>query len=270
MSDVGRAEVELVARGYRLVAGTARSRGRIGSRRGLGPGSSLEFHDFRDYAPGDDLRHVDWRGFARTDQLRVRLHEAEVAPVVEVLVDTSPSMAFTDGKQRTLRQLVEALLLWARSDGCEGRAFALGGGHLEPEFRCDGPHEPQPPRLPLRPGSVRVLVADALWSVDAGAMLRRVSATASRLIVLQLLDPREREPAAEGSVTLVDCESGARASLRLDAAALRVYTERLRRLCDGLRDQVVRLGGLYAAVTAGSLADVCRRDLLPAGVVEPR
>ena len=75
-------EVAAVARAYRLAIAGPRFRGSLGQHRGAGPGSSLEFHDFRDYAPGDDLRHIDWSGYARTDQLRVRLHEAEVAPIV--------------------------------------------------------------------------------------------------------------------------------------------------------------------------------------------
>ena len=52
-------EVAAVSASYRLALSSARFRGRIGSRRGSGPGSSLEFQDFREYAPGDDLRHVD-------------------------------------------------------------------------------------------------------------------------------------------------------------------------------------------------------------------
>ena len=50
------AEVAAAAARYRLRLGTVRYRGRTGSRRGLGVGSSLEFLDFRDYVPGDDLR----------------------------------------------------------------------------------------------------------------------------------------------------------------------------------------------------------------------
>ena len=49
---------------------------------GRGPGSSLEFLDFRDYVPGDDLRHVDWRAYARTDSLKVRLFREEVSPLL--------------------------------------------------------------------------------------------------------------------------------------------------------------------------------------------
>ncbi|MFN3244497.1 MAG: DUF58 domain-containing protein [Planctomycetota bacterium] len=263
-------QVAAVATAYRLSLAGTRHRGRIGQRRGSGPGSSLEFHDFRDYAPGDDLRHVDWSGYARTDQLRVRLHEAEVAPIVEVLLDTSRSMASTDGKLQTLRGLGRALAAWSRAEGSRARVLALGGGEVElSQLVCDGDEQPRAPRAPLRPGSVRVLVTDGLWPHDPAPLLRAVAANASRWLCLQLLDPEERSPSEGPAHTFVDCETGARATLHLDAAALRVYHQRLARLCAGLREQVVRLGGDFASATADELGVVCRRDLLPARVVEP-
>ncbi|MFK7740249.1 MAG: DUF58 domain-containing protein [Planctomycetota bacterium] len=274
--QVDAAEIADVVRSYRLVAAGTRASGRLGAQRGRGPGSSLEFHDFRDYAPGDDLRHVDWTSYARTDQLRVRLHEAEVAPLVEVLLDTSASMAIRASKRSASLALVRALLALARGAGSRGRALALHGGELTTselagdELRFDGPAgPPQPPQLALRPGSVRMLVSDALWPSDAGALLRRLAGGASRLVVLQLLDPSELRPEVGGAVTLVDCESGERRDLRLDEAALREYEQRLQRHCSALCEHVVRLGGSFASVGVDRLAVMCRRDLLPARIVEP-
>jgi len=269
-------EVAAVAVAYRLALAGARFRGRIGQRRGAGPGSSLEFHDFRDYAPGDDLRHIDWSGYARTDQLRVRLHEAEVAPMVEIVVDTSPSMASTPLKLRTLRGLVLALHAWTRGEGSAARVVALGGGLLDHvvfasggSFACAGAHAPELPRVPLRAGSVRVLVSDGLWATDASGLLHRIAAGASRVAFLQLLDPWERQPSADGARTLVDCETGARQTLQLDHDSLRIYQERLIRLCASLHATVVRLGGDFVPLTAADLPTLCQRDLVRARIVEP-
>lgn len=269
-------EVAAVAASYRLAMSSARFRGRIGSRRGSGPGSSMEFHEFRDYAPGDDLRHVDWSGYARSDQLRVRLHEAEVSPIIELLVDTSASMAITEAKLATLRGLTLALHAWSRGEGSVARIMALGGGELDPEsfavggaFVCDGSHYPEMPRMPLRAGSVRILLTDALWQTDPRALLGRIAAGASRFACLQILDPWERSPSEDSGITLVDCESGERQALRLDQHALRIYGERLQRLCTSLHETVVRLGGEHVPVTAGDLPTVCQRDLVPSRIVEP-
>ena len=269
-------EVAAVSASYRLALSGARFRGRIGSRRGMGPGSSLEFHDFRDYAPGDDLRHVDWGGYARTDQLRVRLHEAEVSPIIELLVDTSASMAITWAKQRTLRGVALALHAWSRGEGSVARIVALGGGELDPasfaaggSLQFHGDDSPQMPRVPLRAGSVRVLLTDALWASDPSGLLGRIAAGSSRFACLQLLDPWERAPTEDGGVTLVDCESGAKTALRLDQHALHIYGERLQRLCSSLHETTVRLGGEHVPMTAGDLPTVCQRDLVPARIVEP-
>jgi len=265
------AEVAAAAARYRLRLGTVRYRGRSGSRRGLGVGSSLEFLDFRDYVPGDDLRHVDWRGYARTNELRIRLHQEEVAPHVDVLLDTSASMASTPAKERAVRALVVALQRWSSREGARARVLALGGDVAAVEslaFTGDAA-VPAPPFVPLRPNGVRVLVADGLWNGDPAPLLRRVMAGSSQFAFVQVLDPAEIDPPAVGAVTLVDVETGERLEAQLDAGAIAAYRERLQRLCDGLRAAVVADGALHVRVTADALPTMCARDLLPAGLVEP-
>jgi len=268
-------ELAEVVRGYRLALMGNKYRGLSGQRRGVGVGSSLEFHDFRDYAPGDDVRHVDWRSYARSDQLRVRLHEAEVAPIVEVLVDTSASMASTEAKLRAVRGLVLSLQAWSLGAGSSVRILALGGSAMDAEifaddsFACAGAVEPQLPVDPMRAGGVRVLLTDALWAEDPMPLLSRCSAGASRFVCLQLLDPWERRPTPGESMTLVDCETNTRRTLRLDGRTVRAYCERLDRLCAGLQEGVVRLGGLHVPITADRLATICRRDLAPRHIVVP-
>ena len=265
------AEVAGIAGRYRLALGAQRFRGRMGGRRGHGVGSSMEFFDFRDYALGDDLRYIDWRSYARTEQLRIRLHQEEVAPYVDVLVDTSASLSATPGKERAARLLAAACLQWAKREGAMARLSALGGSELLAEqLVFDGPAgAPLPPVAPLRPGGVRILLTDGLWPEDPAPGLLRLMTGAARFFCLQLLDPWELEPAAEGALTLVDCETGQRAEVQLDARAVAAYRGRLQRLLDELRLLVIGHGGDHAVVRADSLASMCARDLLPAGVLEP-
>jgi hypothetical protein len=116
---------------------------------------------------------------------------------------------------------------------------------------------------------VRVLLTDALWTAAPGPLLQRVAAGASVWFCLQLLDAWELAPAADGALTLVDVETGARVEVQLDAAARADYLARLQRLCTGLADQVLALGGRCVRVRAADLATMCRDDLLPGGAVEP-
>ena len=65
----------------RLVLSRRALRGVAGARVGTAAGSSLEFHDYRDYHPGDDVRLIDWNVFARTDRETIRRYREEVSPV---------------------------------------------------------------------------------------------------------------------------------------------------------------------------------------------
>jgi hypothetical protein len=260
----------VVAR-YRLRLSPHRMRGRIGDRRGSGVGSSMEFHDYRDYAPGDDLRHLDWRGYARTEKLRVRLHQEEVAPFVDVLLDGSASMAVTAGKEQAVRMLVGALVRWGQTAGCTPRTVAFGGGAIDPAGFAftEIAAGPALPSVPLRPRAVRICVTDGLWQDGGSAFLRRVAAGAAELAVVQILDPWEVDPEPCGALAVVDAETGERREVQFDAVAVRNYQERLRRLGDDLRREVLGLGGRFASVVAADLATMCNRDLVPAEVIEP-
>ena len=132
-----------------------------------------------------------------------------------------------------------------------------------------GPAEPQLPQLPLRPGGVRVLLTDGLWRTDPTPLLHGLCAGAGRIFCLQLLDPWELDPVAEGAVTLVDCENGERREVQLDPRTIANYRGRVQRLVDGMRTTVIAQGGTFALVSADALAAMCARDLLPAAVVEP-
>ncbi len=81
----------LFAEGY--LSGRHRSRHR---------GSSIEFHDYRQYVPGDDLAMVDWRVYARTDRHFLRTFEQETNMECHLLLDSSASMGFRHGEQSKL------------------------------------------------------------------------------------------------------------------------------------------------------------------------
>src|SRR5262245_46809468 len=66
--------------------------GQVGGTLSQRAGPSPEFRDHRAYEPGDDLRHIDWSAYARTDQLTIKLFREEVAPILDVVIDSSRSM----------------------------------------------------------------------------------------------------------------------------------------------------------------------------------
>ncbi len=57
-------------------------------------GFSVEFADYREYTAGDDPRHLDYKMLARTDRLYIKQYEEETNMRVQILLDTSGSMAY--------------------------------------------------------------------------------------------------------------------------------------------------------------------------------
>ncbi len=270
-SSTAAAAVATIVARHRLAWHRRRHRGRIGGQRGFGSGSSQEFHDFRDYAAGDDLRHVDWRGFARTEQLRVRLYEAEVAPYCDVVVDPSASMAVTPEKLAAAHALAAAFVGMARAEQAQVGLQALGRGpRTLADLAFDAPQTtPERAMAPLRAGGVRILLTDGLWTTGPGSVVASLAAGAAHFLCVQLLDPWELAPTVGDVLQLVDCETGERQERRLDAATVAAYGSNLHRLVAELRGAVAAVGGTFASVTAGPIAEMFARDLLPPGVVEP-
>lgn len=287
-----RAELERACLRYRLGAPARPLSGRSGDRIGRGTGASLEFMDFRDYVPGDDLRHVDWRSYARTEQYKVRLFREEVSPAAEIVADLSASMAVTSGKERALRDLVEAFALWIVRGGGQPRRHAAGGGRFDDAesapiaASADSPAAASAfasaaaaapaagplsllPSEPLRPRSVRVLISDFLVEHDCAPDLRRLASGAAELVVVQLLDPWELEPQLEGATTLVDCEGRGRLDVDAGARTISAYRERLGRLCAGVEGAARGAGAAYVRVTAAAPERMFADALLPQGIVEP-
>lgn len=71
-----------------------------GRHRSRQRGSSIEFHEFRQYTPGDDLARVDWRVFARNDKLFLRTFEQETHLECHIFLDCSASMGFPEQSAR--------------------------------------------------------------------------------------------------------------------------------------------------------------------------
>lgn len=268
-------------RGYRMALDAQPVRGPAGERFGRGTGSSLEFQEFRDYQAGDDLRHVDWRAYARTETLTTRLYREEIAATVELLLDGSVSLALTDAKRRAAVALFCFLAGAASGDSSVRALLAEDPPAFVPldELRVDRVPEFTGRRalneLPLsgllRPGTVRVVISDFLFPLDARALVRQLAARAHRLVMLQLLDAEEWEPDARGSLRLVEAESGRTRELPVDDAAAARYRERLARHSAALDEECRRAGGLFVRLSAATPLDAIARDtLLPAGIVAPR
>lgn len=228
---------------YRLVVPREAMRGPLGTRLGTRAGSSLDFHDYRDYRPGDDLRLLDWNVYARSDREVVKLHREEVFPNLDVIVDISSSMDLpSPAKNRAAWRLAAACAVAAGNAGCSHAVWTLGADLVRlPESSGLPEAWPEPPgRLdpsdPLNPfagssaspafrrNGVRILVSDLLWPADPELVVGRLADGAAALVLVQVLTAAEEDPGAlRGARRMVDSETGREIDVFVDAAALASY-----------------------------------------------
>ena len=234
----------VAARLERLVA-LARRRPAPAPRRRARPARGVEPGGRRDYAPGDDLRLLDWSAYARLERLLIRVTEAQPDPRLDLLLDTSRSMAHGDpppGRRAALALAGVAACALARN----ARVQVWGGGGQRLELRRPGQlvellrwldRLPEGPpgglsalaeRLAAtrRPRGAAALFTDALDPAGVAAAVRRLRAGGYAPWVV-VAPPAAELPAADaaaaveaGQVRLVDAETGAALDVPFAAASL--------------------------------------------------
>lgn len=222
-----------------------------GQYQGLTPGHGSEAGEARSYIPGDDVRRIDWNVTARTQQLHVRDLIADRDLEAWLAVDASPSMAFgTDKAEKRSVALGAAAavgFLTARGQNRIGAVIAAGkdirtfpprGGrdHLRSMLtalastpvpagggRTDlGALADDVARRSRRRGFV-CLISDFMtppdtWKTQIGTLALRHD-----LLAIEIVDQRELDLPAIGSMTLQDPATGTVRDVRITRAVRRRY-----------------------------------------------
>ncbi len=238
-------------------------------------GGAAEFQEHRGYMPGDDLRRVDWLAFARTGEPVVKLFRTEEDVVVRLLLDASASLGFGDPvKLDVARRLAAAIgyvalagsqrtaLVIARTTGSSALA-RLGRPHrgragvpallrelteAEPTGTADlGRAVTEVVRRSPRPGML-VVLSDFLDPGPVTSGLDLARSAGHDVLLVQIVDRTELEPAFEGDYSLVDAESGATVEVTMDPTAIEAYTLRLAGLVEELRAWARQRGAAYVRV----------------------
>jgi uncharacterized protein (DUF58 family) len=280
MPEWNEGEVARALNRVRLSMDPRRRRQGLGNRLGASHGSSLEFHDYRNYVAGDDLRHLDWGVYARSDQLVLRRHRQEVSPRVEIVLDLSLSMAVVSDKLRLacgLAALFAGLAevdglrpqMWTVSDKAQ-RIGAAGSGAWRAELKAAVAKgaaglEQRAPAFNI--GSERIIISDGLCPSGGAAVVRSFGAGAGRLCLVQVLCREECAPAPLGAVRLEDVEGGA-SDLIHDEAACQDYRSRFARHQQEWQQALAGRGaGLIPCAVEDGFQSALNA-LLTAGVVE--
>ncbi len=232
-------------------------------------GSSIEFADYRDYQLGDELRRVDWRLYARADRLHIRETHEETPLRVVLLLDVSPSMAYTSrpgafSKLDYARMLLGAVALLARR-----QRDAVGLGLLSAELAEWRPPSASPLRnqllwslldspspglgtalpaalhqaLDLAPRRCLFVLASDFYEEPASlaSIFRRLRHERHDLLALHIADPAEVDFTFTDPSVFFDIETGT--ELTLDpAAAAAAYRARFTAHRDELAESLASQG----------------------------
>jgi len=280
-------EGELAGMRYNLITADKILSGAHGSRLGASTGSSLDFSDYREYHPGDDLRRLDWNIYARSDRLTVKLFHEEVSPHLDIIIDSSASMALDPGTSKAKATAWLAALLWtaARNGECTATGWSIADRIRSLGENARRPSEWEPLSFeagsdPLRTISatgciwrrngIRILISDLLWQGEPSRAIKHLSENAAQTIVIQLLSEADINPPPAGRWRLVDSERNTSLDIFVDAATQAKYRNALRKLQLQWRDACRKHGALFTTMTAEQLlASGHPQALEQAGILSP-
>jgi uncharacterized protein (DUF58 family) len=260
-----------------------------GERRSRRRGQSVEFADFRPYVHGDDLRFVDWNIFGRLDKLFLKMFLEEEDLSLVIAVDTSASMrvgnpdAFDYARRVAMALGYVGLVNQHRvslvgfSQGRVERASNLRGRRkaadiaqwlltLEPEG-ASGFEEAMRLVGTSRSGrGVMIVLSDFLFPEGFEKGLSMVAGRGFDLFALQVLAPQVVDPTREGGVTgdllLVDSETGVETEITVTPELLRLYRDRLDRLCGALRGYCTRRDIVHMVVESSTPVETLMLEYL--------
>ncbi|MDD2943049.1 MAG: DUF58 domain-containing protein [bacterium] len=213
-------------------------------------GSSLEFHDYREYSPGDDPSRIDWRAFARTDRYLLKTFQTETSPRIDIFLDFSRSMLFHPGKALRLMELVFLLTELAENDsaslkihyfdqiGNQDKPPLSGGRDLPLAILQAINSEPltsplsrdtgqilQDMAIKCRAGSYRIVISDLLFLSDPQVLIDSFQAGSGGLLLIAPYSKTESNPDWSGQMKLIDCESGRNREIDVTAEVNQRYSD---------------------------------------------
>lgn len=271
---------------FRLPFGKRVWKGATGDQQGSGTGSSLDFQDHRGYMPGDDPRHINWQAYARSGNYTMKLYREEVRPLVDLVIDASPSMFLGAAKAQRTAELLYFLGHAVLKSGASGRFYLAtpGGsaplrtealtGHAWAGQMAALPAGPtsSPPRLeaiPFRARSMRIVLSDLLFHGDGEPMLRHLAAQRGFGAIFCPYSREEAEPAWSGNYEFIDAEDGTKHQRRVQLDLLQRYRAAYRRHFEQWKQQGRRYDVSVVRVPAeGDFAQALRLEAVTAGTVD--
>lgn len=273
------------ATGWHLAMPAGKRRGFSGGVFGRRQGASHEFLEHRDYLPGDDIRRIDWKAFARSDRLTVKCYQEEVAPGLDLLLDSSASMGFDENKKNGVLALAAFVAQVAANSGFAVRAWFSGAGFerfpddrgqvaqwIWPEFTGKvSPLAAWQHKAPkINSNGLVVFISDLLTLEDPSHLVAHLGREAAQVTVLQVLTANEERPQFSGATRLSGAEGG-RQDLIADSKTIERYVRMLTEHRRQWQQACQSHGAAFASVTAEDFTTTWLvPELIEAGILAPR
>jgi uncharacterized protein (DUF58 family) len=232
-----------------------------GSRQSKNYGTGIVFYDYKDYVPGDDYRAIDWKVYARTNDFYVRRYEEERNMRIHAVIDASASMHFgtkvTKFEYASMMAIGFSYMALRNNESFEVSTFAedlevykakKGMSKLMstvdtlnkvvPKGHSKFKESLEKYKAAIKTKSIVVMISDFLFDPEElkNTLFRYKR---SEVIVIQVLDPSERELALQGEILLTDSETGSKIKTFISNRLIENYSERLlehiyalKKICD--------------------------------------
>ena len=243
-----------------------------GGRKSNAKVSSVEFSDYREYIPGDDIRRIDWGAYGRLDKLYIKRFMEEKEGIFHIFIDTSKSMSFGEPpKSKIALQLAGALayLILNNLDRVyvskmQENTLTVGKGRAGKQaFRSvvqeletiafDGKTNLNQAITARRfQGSgVSIIISDFLDEQGIEEAVKYLRYKKQKVILIQILARQEIEIEGDGTVNLLDMETGEEVRLTLNRMSIEQYQQALH----NLRERLKALARKYEMTYIQMIAD---------------
>ncbi|TGC09187.1 DUF58 domain-containing protein [Methanolobus halotolerans] len=243
-----------------------------GSRRSLHSGKGLDTIGYREYHKGDELKSIDWNAYARTEKLYVRQFEEDKSLTTHILLDASNSMDYagdntTKFEYATMLAAGFAYLVTRDNDkfaistfsdeidiskARRGRKYLLETIERLEDLKLGGKtgidNATAQYGKAVNSRSLIIIISDFLEDLEAiESAIYRFSY--HDLILVQVLDPTERDLTVHGHSKLVDLETEVNLDTYVSDSFKEEYQEQLDTHINRISDVCNKVGAEFYIFT---------------------
>jgi len=239
-----------------------------GSRRSILKGRGMEPVSYREYSQGDDFKIIDWKVYGRTEKLYVKEFEEEKSLTTHILLDTSKSMDFRKKfEYASMLALGFAYLVTKDNEKFgistfademnitkpkRGRRYLSQTIDLLNNMELAGKTQfeycTEKYASVIRSRSLVIVISDFMTEPDGirNAIFRLGD---NELVLIQVLDPIEKNLDLGGEAKLIDLETDKKMDIYTSPRLRKEYEKRLNDHIAVIKETCISVGADFHSVT---------------------